>query len=246
MSLEQLTTITAVKQFLAGTQAVAFGVLTTKKERYSWIQKTLVKHQYMILGKTDKGSMTRYLMKVTGYSLAQIKHLIRQYVSTGTVKVKRARQNGFKRTYSEADIRLLVSMDERHGQSSGAVLKKLCERAFERFGQVEYQQLANISVAHLYNLRASTTYQRQRCTLTKTRPVKWLLVSGANLVLMISQVTYASIQYTRAIKISAKGSTMSTRWMRSSSFRLSSHWRALARRSCYRLCSRCWPAFPLK
>ena len=172
MSLEQLTTITAVKQFLAGTQAVAFGVLTTKKERYSWIQKTLVKHQYMILGKTDKGSMTRYLMKVTGYSLAQIKRLIRQYVSTGTVKVKRARQNGFKRTYSEADIRLLASMDERHGQPSGAVLKKLCERAFERFGQVEYQQLANISVAHLCNLRASTTYQRQRCTLTKTRPSK--------------------------------------------------------------------------
>ena len=76
MSLEQLTTITAVKQFLAGTQAVAFGVLTTKKERYSWIQKTLVKHRYITLGKADKGVMTRYLVKVTGYSLAQIKPLI--------------------------------------------------------------------------------------------------------------------------------------------------------------------------
>lgn len=31
MSLEQLSTITAIEQFLAGTQAVAFGVLTTKK-----------------------------------------------------------------------------------------------------------------------------------------------------------------------------------------------------------------------
>ena len=88
------------------------------------------------------------------------------------MKVKLARQNGFKRIYTEADIRLLASMDERHGQPSGAVLKKLCERAFDRFGLAEYQQLANISVAHLYNLRASKTYQRQRCTLTKTRPNK--------------------------------------------------------------------------
>ncbi len=35
-----------------------------------------------------------------------------------------------------------------------------------------YQNLANISVSHLYNLRRSKTYQRQRCSLTKTRPKK--------------------------------------------------------------------------
>ena len=172
MSLEQLTTIAAVEQFLAGTQAVAFGLLTSKKERYSWIQSTLVKHQYLLLGKADKGTVTRYLIKVTGYSLAQTKRLIRQYANTGSVRVKMARGTGFKRTYSEADIRLLANMDECHGQPSGAVLKKLCERAYERFGQAAYQQLAGISVSHLYNLRASKTYQRQRCTLTKTRPKK--------------------------------------------------------------------------
>lgn len=131
-----------------------------------------MKHQHITLRKADKGAVTRYLMKVTGYSLAQIKHLIQQYAKTGTVKVKLARQNGFKRAYTETDIRLLASMDEHHGQPSGAVLKKLCERAFDRFGMGEYQRLANISVAHLYNLRASKTYQRQRCTLTKTRPNK--------------------------------------------------------------------------
>ena len=36
--------------------------------------------------------------------------------------------------------------------------------------QPRYQRLAYISVAHLYNLRRTKTYQRQRCTLTKTRP----------------------------------------------------------------------------
>ncbi len=39
------------------------------------------------------------------------------------------------------------------------------------FGQVEYERLAGISVSHLYNLRRSKTYQRQRHTIDKTRPV---------------------------------------------------------------------------
>lgn len=170
MSLEQITTIDAINQFLEGTQAVAFSVETNKKERYQWVQKTLVKHVYLQLGKTDKGVITRYLMKVTGYSRAQIKRLIRQYTNTGTVAVKPARRNGFKRAYTNTDIRLLATMDERHGQPSGPVLKKLCERAYKRFNQENYERLANISVSHLYNLRGSKTYQRQRCTLTKTRP----------------------------------------------------------------------------
>lgn len=109
-------------------------------------------------------------MKVTGYSLAQTKRLIRQYVKAGVVSTKPARCNGFKRAYKESDIRLLASMDERHGQPSGAVLKELCEPAYRRFDQNEYQRLSGISVSHLYNLRASQTYQKQRCILTKTRP----------------------------------------------------------------------------
>ena len=66
MSLEQLTTIDAIIQFLEGTQAMAFSVTRDKKERYSWLQSILVKHHYMQLGKADKGVITRYLLKVTG------------------------------------------------------------------------------------------------------------------------------------------------------------------------------------
>jgi hypothetical protein len=51
MSLEQLTTINAIAQFLEGTQAVAFNVAINKHERYRWVQKTLVRHRYMLLGK---------------------------------------------------------------------------------------------------------------------------------------------------------------------------------------------------
>ena len=45
MSLEQLTSIDAINQFLEGTQDVAFSVAIRKQECYRWVQKTLVKHQ---------------------------------------------------------------------------------------------------------------------------------------------------------------------------------------------------------
>ncbi len=170
MKLEQLTTIDTVRQFLEGTQAVAFCVANSKQDRYRWVQKTLVAFRYFSLGKAEKGLITRYLMKVTGYSHAQVKRLIGQYIKNGRITIKTARRNGFKPKYSKADIRLLAEMDERHQQPSGPVIKKLCERAYERFEEANYERLAGISVSHLYNLRQSTTYQRQRCVLTKTRP----------------------------------------------------------------------------
>ena len=170
MKLNQLTSIETVRQFLEGTQAVAFCIANTKQERYQWLQKTLVAFRYSSLGKANKGLITRYLMKVTNYSHAQIKRLIQQYIKKGRITVKLTRRNGFKPKYTKTDIRLLAEMDERHQQPSGPVIKKLCERAWERFEESKYERLAGISVSHLYNLRQSTAYQRQRCVLTKTRP----------------------------------------------------------------------------
>jgi len=172
MKLEQLNSLDDIRHFLDGTQAVIFSVATNKQERYQWVCSALIKHRYATLNKTDKGTVTRYLMKVTAYSRAQIKRLIKQYMSTGEVKVRLAQRNGFQQRYTLADIRLLAQMDEIHGQPSGPTLKKLCERAHTIFGQLQYQRLAHISVSHLYNLRQSKTYQRQRCTLTKTQPQK--------------------------------------------------------------------------
>ena len=61
-------------------------------------------------------------------------------------------------------------MDERHDTPCGPAVKKLCERACEVFGQTEYTALASISVSHLYNLRKSITYTRQRRHFEKTQP----------------------------------------------------------------------------
>lgn len=170
MDAKDLTTINQLEQFLNGTQAVVFEVAVDVDARYLWIRNTLVKFGYLTLAKHDKGIVIRYLIKISGYSRQQVTRLIRQYRKTGRLVRKQRTVNGFSRRFSDADIRLLAETDERHQQPNGFTVKKLCERAYEVFGDTRYQQLATISVAHLYNLRKSKTYQRCRHVVAATRP----------------------------------------------------------------------------
>ena len=171
MNANDLTGIDQVRDFLSGTQRVVFEVAVDKPSRYDWVRRTLVKFNYLSCSKADKGTLMGYLMKVSGYSRAQLKRLIKQYRETGELRARQRTVRGFARRYTQADMRLLAAMDERHNTPNGLTLKKLCERAYEVFGQAEYARLAAISVSHLYNLRQSQTYRRRRHTVDKTRPV---------------------------------------------------------------------------
>ncbi len=169
MNVDNLSTIESLESFLQGNQAIAFRVLGNKAERYQFVQKTLVKHQYITCSKIDKGIITRFLMKITGYSRQQLTRLIGQYKKSGRIEWKPCRSHGFARKYSDKDVRLLAKIDERHDTPCGHAAKKLCERAYHVFSENEYQNLANISVSHLYNLRASNGYQRHRRNFEKTQ-----------------------------------------------------------------------------
>ena len=79
MKLDDLRSIDQLRDFLEGTQEVAFAVLTSKDERYRWMQQTLIKFGYRRLSKADKGIVIRYLMKMSGYSRQQATRLIGQY-----------------------------------------------------------------------------------------------------------------------------------------------------------------------
>ena len=170
MKTEELTTIEHLSNFLEGTQAVAFTISSDKDKRYRWLQRELVRFDYLSLNKPDKGIVIRYLLKVTGYSRQQLTRLIAQYRKTGRLSRQQRTTAGFKRRYTDRDIRLLAEMDEPHDTPCGHAIKKLCERAYQVFGQSDYETLAGISVSHLYNLRQSNAYQRQRRTFEKTRP----------------------------------------------------------------------------
>ncbi len=170
MNINDLKTIEQLEQFLTGTQSIAFLVASNKKEIYRDIQRTLVKFRYPSLNKASKGVVVCFLIKITDYSRQQLTRLIKQYCDTGKIERQQRIYQGFKRLYTAEDIRLLAALDERHNTLSGPATKKLCERALTIFKQTQYQRLAGISVAHLYNLRKSKCYLRQRYTFEKTRP----------------------------------------------------------------------------
>ncbi|MBV9036790.1 MAG: hypothetical protein JO182_20030, partial [Acidobacteriaceae bacterium] len=50
--------------------------------------------------------------------------------------------------------------------------KRILEREYHEFGRAEYEPLATISVAHLYNLRKHWRYRERRLRYVKTRPVQ--------------------------------------------------------------------------
>lgn len=170
MKLEDLKTTDQLVDFLSGTHAVAFSVVSDKKACYQWIKTELVKFHYLTLNRQSKGVVTRYLMKVSGYSRPQMNRLIRQYRLTGRIQHQQRTVDGFKRKYTEKDIRLLAEMDERHDTPCGQAVKKLCERAYAIYDDADYTSLARISISHLYNLRKSKTYTRLRRHFEKTRP----------------------------------------------------------------------------
>ncbi|MCP4056563.1 MAG: transposase family protein [Pseudoalteromonas sp.] len=169
MNIENLNTVKDLKSFLDDGLAIAYIAPKDKVALYQLIQKILVNFRYITCSKKDKGVITCFLLKVTGYSRQQLVRLICQYKKTGYVKYRPA-NNGFSKKYTLQDIRLLAKVDERHDTPCGHAIKKLCERAYEVFDEAEYQNLAKISVSHLYNLRASKTYKNQRTNFTKTKP----------------------------------------------------------------------------
>ncbi|MDH5562586.1 MAG: hypothetical protein OEY91_03050 [Nitrospirota bacterium] len=151
MKLNALTTLAQVATFLAGTQPVTFSVLSTKDESYQWIQANLLRFEYLTLAKPHKGLVCRYLEKVREYSRQHLTRLIHPYRQTGRVLRCQRTVQGFARRYTEEDIRLLAAMDARHDTPCGPAIKKLCERAWQLFGEAEYERLSAISINHLYN-----------------------------------------------------------------------------------------------
>lgn len=171
LNTRTLRTLEQVRAFLAGTASVSFEP-PAQSGRYAWIVGTLRQFGYARLKRRDKGLLRRFLVKVSGYSRAQLNRLIAQWCETRTLVDRRGPPTmPFASRYTDEDIRLLVELDELHATLSGPATKKLAERAYTVFGQAQYARLAGISVAHLYNLRHAQGYRRRRGTVVKTRSV---------------------------------------------------------------------------
>jgi len=169
MKIENLKTVDELEAFIQGNQNVAFSVLGNKPERYDFIRKTLAKFSYITRPRKEKGIIIRYLIKMTGYSRQQLTRLIQKHTKTGRINWVPCRTNGFTKKYTKNDIVLLAKTDELHDTPCGHAIKKLCERAYDVFEEKDYRRLSHISTSHLYNLRDSDHYKRQRRNFTKTK-----------------------------------------------------------------------------
>src|SRR5271169_234165 len=163
LSLEQ------IRAFLEASEEVGFKA-ASQKELYAWTERTLCAQEYASLGRSGKGLVKQYIGKVTGLSRAQVTRLIGKYAENGTLQVRRGRGRRFKSHYSPADIGLLAQVDEAHDTLSGPATQKILYREFFEFADARYQRLANISVAHIYNLRKHRSYREKRMVFEKTRP----------------------------------------------------------------------------
>jgi transposase InsO family protein len=106
----------------------------------------------------------------TGYACAQVKRLVARALS-GQPLVKRyaAPAQAFAQRYTGADVALLAQVDREFGTLSGPATAHVLRRAFTVYADARFERLAELSPSHLYNLRASSSYERQRVLRTKTR-----------------------------------------------------------------------------
>jgi hypothetical protein len=162
-SLEQ------IQAFLDASQEVHFHA-EGRQDIYAWVDRTLRQQSYPELSRAHKGLVRRYVIKMTGLSRAQVTRLLGQYGKTRAVQPSVYRRHRFPRRYTTADVALLVEVDQAHGRLNGPATRQILEREYKVFGQPQYERLAAISVAHLYNLRNSAGYRRQRIDYTATRP----------------------------------------------------------------------------
>jgi len=169
MKLNKVKKIAELSSFLDGSQSIAFSISSNKQERYQTISSLLNRFNYKHLPRKDKGIVIQFLLKITGYSRQQLERLIARYKSEGVLIPRQKTVSGFEQKYTAADINLLVELDKQHDTPNGFMVKKLCERAYKKFNDSNYKRLSEISVAHIYNLRKSSTYRNNRRNFEKTK-----------------------------------------------------------------------------
>ena len=162
-------TLDQIEAFLNASEEIRFEG-ENRQQVYGWVEQVLRQQQYEKQGRKARGLLRRYLEKMTGLSRAQVTRLIAHYRAKGELQPAPYRRHRFPQRYTRADIELLATVDEAHETLSGPATRRILQREYQDYGKPEYQRLASISVAHLYNLRHQQRYRERRLNYTKTRP----------------------------------------------------------------------------
>jgi len=170
MNDSSLMSIAQLKEFVKVAEGIRFAA-SSRAERYRWVDEVLMRFRYRRLRKKEKSIVKRYVMKMTGYSDAQLTRLITKKRTIGKIIPSSRRRHSFPRIYTAEDVAMLAETDRAHSCLSGPATKRIFERECEKFGKQSFRRLKDISVSHLYNLRGTRQYRSRAQFFTKTRSV---------------------------------------------------------------------------
>ncbi len=160
--------IDQMREFLEGSRQIEF-TLEGMATIYGFLERVLQRQHDSRLGKSGRGTVRAYVMKLTGLSRAQTTRLIARWCQTREVRPLPPHRPNFPRRYHSSDIALLAKVDAAHEDLSGPAIRRILQREFQVYGKPEFERLAGLSVSHLYNLRHSVSYRRRRVQVEPTR-----------------------------------------------------------------------------
>lgn len=169
MNDSRIISISQIKEFIKVAKGIEFRG-AKRKEKYEWIGEALFRFRYFTIRKKEKSVLKAYLMKMTGFSDAQLTRLIARKKKTGKILADTAKRHRFPKRYTPEDVARIIETDTSHSRLSGPATKKIFERMYCLFNDIRFNRLRNISVAHLYNLRATRQYLSWTRFFKKTKP----------------------------------------------------------------------------
>ena len=173
MNIKQIKTLDQIEDFLISIGSAEISA-ASKDEAYQWIAHVLKHFRYRSLRRPDKALIQRFLMRVTGYSRQQLTRLIKRFYSTGILQRRQHTTNGFQGIYTATDIALLAGIDALHDTPSGPMIKKLCERAHQVFGDPRYERLAQaLALEALTRESPGEDRQSLHCALDFLKAHRW-------------------------------------------------------------------------
>ena len=102
-----------MREFLSAGNNLSFAG-TGRKQIYGLVEGVLRAQKYLGFAKKDKGIVRRYLVKISGLSVAQITRLIARWRERGVIQLRVSRRHRFPRRYTNDDILLPAETDAAH------------------------------------------------------------------------------------------------------------------------------------
>ena len=144
--------ICQMEEFLKSSDSLKMEI-SIDSDKYDFVRAVLIKTRYQKLKRSEKRIAQQYLKFFTGYSKGHIKTLISDWKKGKLLWNANRSRRKFPVKYFTSDVGRLIDTDVAHGCLNGKATKKIMQREFAVFGKKEYENISEISISHLYNIR---------------------------------------------------------------------------------------------